>query len=835
MKKNTLFVCVLVLGLACSLLLAACSNVWQGSEMGTFRIAIGGGADGRALWPLDNDTIAKLNVRVSLRGGSGSDYSGGFNEAQGEYVFTVTPGTWTIIVEAFMDDEQQSAEGAEQYARGSVRTDIKAGLNGKIVIPMGKPNSVTFVIDGAEFNKGVNRNNKVAEYMPQAKPGYTISGWYTNSNFTGSIWNFNNTFPVGETRLYAQWVEIPGGTYPVHLYVNNGTLDKDQEALIFVRIGDYIPVPKVENMPGYTVSWYTDSALTNLWDFEKMTISQEMNLYAKWEPLSYKITYVILGDTPAQNETWDVNEKFGGLITDPSKEHIKTGYILYDWCIDNKFELRWHFDKDTVPLNGTTLYSRYIDVNDPVITFKMDGGKWAGVKSYDWSVNYYDETIGYRVIIQPFVQNNAATLNLSNEFTPERKGYLFDYWEYNGERVSLSWVIDSITTVLNTNSITLTAIWSTKVPGDTIDIKFNWLQQNAIPGVDYELNIDGDSGEIKFTPMKLFYNLLLTATNKQVLYLDQDTKGSLFTVEEGATFTLGKNITLQGNWENDAALVSINENCTLVMEDDSAIISNNNNGADTGPSPNIVAYSGDLIADNAQPTYGGGIYVYGGTLKMNGGEIGYNHATHGGGACIINGTFIMGSGIIYGNFADYGGGVYARNTIINKTNGTINGNNTAFSMEANLADNGSAVFAEWVSTGSTISRYRNKTAGPGINLFLSLTGSAPTFSGAWEGDANVTSFISLEVCLLTDWDLLPQELYFINHADQPLRIDLIPFETGEYSYTWYLNGEEQENDEEKADSFQFNRDPGEYEVAVMVHDLISNEMRSARCQIIVRN
>jgi hypothetical protein len=177
-----------------------------------------------------------------------------------------------------------------------------------------------------------------------------------------------------------------------------------------------------------------------------------------------------------------------------------------------------------------------------------------------------------------------------------------------------------------------------------------------------------------------------------------------------------------------------------------------------------VGYYGKFIMNNGTisnnkaysekyPSAGGGVYVYSGDVDwlcgeftMNGGTISGNTAqsssiiatsyTYGGGVAILGdgdyGIFAMKGGTISGNTVlsannRLGGGVYVRNDKFTKTGGTIYGSNASPTSLQNTAPNTNSGYAVYALVGSVIQR-RNTTAGTGVNLDSSKTGSA----GGWE-------------------------------------------------------------------------------------------------------
>jgi hypothetical protein len=226
---------------------------------------------------------------------------------------------------------------------------------------------------------------------------------------------------------------------------------------------------------------------------------------------------------------------------------------------------------------------------------------------------------------------------------------------------------------------------------------------------------------VSIAPKSLSYSektvniTLIGGTTERTLSLSST--GSLFTVESGVSLTLGNNVTLQGLSDNTTRLVQVNSGGTLVMASGSKI-------------------TGNTASPSYSSSYGGGVYMSGGTFTMNGGEISGNTAsssdyyTYGGGVYMSDGTFTMNGGEISGNTASSsnyyarGGGVYVNSgTFIKESGGTIYGSDASDSLKntASSGDNyGHAVFSE--------GNKRNSTAGADVTLNSSLSGS----SGGWE-------------------------------------------------------------------------------------------------------
>jgi hypothetical protein len=226
--------------------------------------------------------------------------------------------------------------------------------------------------------------------------------------------------------------------------------------------------------------------------------------------------------------------------------------------------------------------------------------------------------------------------------------------------------------------------------------------------------------------------------------------GSLFTIGANVTLTLDRNVTLQGRGQlqdpaiyNTAPLVMVQSGGNLVVEKDSKITGNTNNGSGSGD--------------------GGGVYVDGGNFTMNGGEISGNTSGAGGGVYVNGGMFTMNSGkisnnIVSGSGSGAGGGVHiSGNGMFSMSGGTISGN-TATTRGGGVAvesgsfiKNGNSIIygdtdtnhtpgsdentatsgngnGHAVSFGMPVSKKRDATASATDSMNSSLSGS----QGGWE-------------------------------------------------------------------------------------------------------
>jgi hypothetical protein len=223
---------------------------------------------------------------------------------------------------------------------------------------------------------------------------------------------------------------------------------------------------------------------------------------------------------------------------------------------------------------------------------------------------------------------------------------------------------------------------------------FPFQPDSTTTGISGKLTILGGNHTITFTP---------------------SSQGSFLTIDGGDVTMqdLKVKVAAAAGTSNTAPLVEINSG-TFTMKS-GELSGNTNNGSDGDGGVVYVASNGTFtmtggtILGNTAGSgggSGGGVGVYGGTFNMYGGTISGNSTAFGGGVSVTNGTFIKTGGTIYGN-----DGTPNSNTATNSTSGTPP---TSY---------GHAVY---VSSGQ---KYRNTTAGPGVNLDSNKTAQQ---GGGWE-------------------------------------------------------------------------------------------------------
>ncbi|MCL2152820.1 MAG: InlB B-repeat-containing protein [Oscillospiraceae bacterium] len=181
-----------------------------------------------------------------------------------------------------------------------------------------------------QYAPGTAVTAKAPSAVGISRAGYTLSGWTTSANGIGVVYAPGDPIPTDvSVRLYAQWKASPAEYTVAFESYNNGagaTRINTEIPAISVPSGGKVVKPSDPVRAGAKfIGWYRDMALTNAWDFENDTVTENMRLYAKWAGISLMYgSNVAYGMTPGRTLTaW--------YEDDVSDESQQTMYVaLYD-------------------------------------------------------------------------------------------------------------------------------------------------------------------------------------------------------------------------------------------------------------------------------------------------------------------------------------------------------------------------------------------------------------------------------------------------------------------------------------------------------------------------
>jgi len=260
----------------------------------------------------------------------------------------------------------------------------------------------------------------------------------------------------------------------------------------------------------------------------------------------------------------------------------------------------------------------------------------------------------------------------------------------------------------------------------SLSVSFTWLQLFAQSGGEYIVKISEDetvapsdtfiTGSLTLPTGRDNLTIILRGIG-EMRTVNLSANGSHFWVPSGVALVLDENVTLQGRTGNSNHLVRVNDGGTLIMNEGSRVVGNQNN---TGVDANG----------------GGGVRVNsGGVFILDGGEISGNSTTstgtlagapgHGGGVRVeSDGRFDMHSGTISGNIGQNGGGVFVRSGgTFRMSSGVIYGNEVAEADLRNTARSfGASLYNIGISEYGTFANGVFNSLGslPSINITLHM-------------------------------------------------------------------------------------------------------------------
>ena len=305
----------------------------------------------------------------------------------------------------------------------------------------------------AKYQENIN------EPVDPVKEDYKFAGWYRNSELT-ELYSFT-TMPKQNITLYAKWVKnanvINYELYGGENSENNVTSFTDGEEISLLN-----PTKK-----GYIFrGWYLEETYQTRVDRITSDMNEDVSLYAKWEAISYRITYVSNGGSVINS----IEKAYDEELTEP-EDPIRKGYKFVGWYSDEELTQLYTFS--TMPAEDITLYAKW-EIGTYRITFVTNGGS---------TVNDIVAEYG-----APVVEPNP----------PYKENYKFTGW-YTDESLNNLY---SFTTMPD-NDITLYAGW--------VDNNYNVIRYVLNGGINYPKNptyyLPGEEKEL-FSPTKEGYTFL---------------------------------------------------------------------------------------------------------------------------------------------------------------------------------------------------------------------------------------------------------------------------------------------------------------------------------------
>ncbi len=299
----------------------------------------------------------------------------------------------------------------------------------------------------------------------------------------------------------------------------------NQDELLETQVTSEINYPN-PNKKGYTFDgWYEDNNLTI--KHESSTVTSDLNLYGKWTPKNYKISFDSQGGNTLDAKEVTYDQTYGDLPTPTRQGYTFTGWYLNNTHItsqskvqitqDTTLKASWkaaehtvyqvnHYQEnldndgytlvDNQQLNGTTnsqvtpnthLYDGFKSPSKKEVIIKGDG---TTVVNYYYQRNLYALTIdGDSGIVSSSGQGNYRYGQNASFNVEVKEGYTFDHFEINNEPITNNLTITKDTKVKAVTKVNTYTI-SYELNGGTA----NHLKDTYTVQDEYQLPIPKKNG-----------------------------------------------------------------------------------------------------------------------------------------------------------------------------------------------------------------------------------------------------------------------------------------------------------------------------------------------------
>ena len=317
-------------------------------------------------------------------------------------------------------------------------------------------------------------NINTAEYnTTPALNGYVFLGWYDNALCAGEPYAFDK-MPAHNMALYAKWGIRE---YEVNLHANDSTSDpikynNPEQATTFYPVeGDKIGNVGGERIYYDLVGWYTDEAMTHVFNFDSFVLNQtmvekygkiysaeeidpkypttvgEINLYAKWRSHligadGINVEYDANGGTNAPEDDLNYVDGAKAIAGSASTPADAENYVFSHWNV-----MKWNgteyvetgvkaFPGDTFDViaanakitdkDGNAVAASDLDSDETyTYTVQLKAVYIEKDKETLTFINWYDNYTGGKVATSENIKINEAT---PIPAAPTRAGYEFKGW-----------------------------------------------------------------------------------------------------------------------------------------------------------------------------------------------------------------------------------------------------------------------------------------------------------------------------------------------------------------------------------------------------------------------
>jgi len=242
--------------------------------------------------------------------------------------------------------------------------------------------SVVFVTNGGspvEPILDIPPDSLIEKPLDPKRDDDIFEGWFRDQAFT-ERWNFALDLVTEDIVLYAKWGVVEttqdtnqdtnqGATFTVHFNSNGGTAVNAQRN---VALNALVKEPANPTRAGHTFAgWFTDSNLTNRWNFATGKVTRDMTLFAKWDTAQ---TFTVRFDSRGGSAVNSQNVQMNGLVTRPTNP-TRTGHTFAGWFTNSNITGNaWNFGTSRVTGDMTLFAGWTVNAQTFTVTFDPNNG-----------------------------------------------------------------------------------------------------------------------------------------------------------------------------------------------------------------------------------------------------------------------------------------------------------------------------------------------------------------------------------------------------------------------------------------------------------------------------
>jgi uncharacterized repeat protein (TIGR02543 family) len=251
------------------------------------------------------------------------------------------------------------------------------------------------------------------------KTGFTFLGWYSEETFISKVTKIEQ----GSTNDITLYARFAAETYTLHFVTNGGSEVSD----ITEEYGKEISVSTIKE--GYIfVGWYKDSSLSlaSYYELGSTMPAENLTLYAKWQLITYSITYVMNEYTTndASNPaTYNVTSNISLIAPSVAPSVIEVTFI--GWFTDEDYTNE--IENISNMTGNITLYAK-VEMNQYTMTFVTNGGSEISPITQDYDTAIHVSTTKEGYMFEAWCSDEGLTTSIDISKMPNANLTVYAKW-----------------------------------------------------------------------------------------------------------------------------------------------------------------------------------------------------------------------------------------------------------------------------------------------------------------------------------------------------------------------------------------------------------------------